>query len=306
MKKLSFYHDKLNCKINDDVFDYLISNLKPSNMLWSYFVNWEKVSKNTKEIELALNNFNYLIGKDDFDKEFKFLLKKNPSLAKVIPTLVVRDGNNRKKFKILIDYRERRLVYKDFDFTKNNPSNVDIEDYLDFIIKTGFRDLIVNKKVKNLVDYIYGVEAGLDSNARKNRGGHAMEDIVEAFILDVCSKCNYKYLKEANAEKVKREFGFDIPVDKSSRRYDFVVNNGKELFIFETNFYGGGGSKLKSTAGEYRSLFDILKGRYKFIWITDGYGWKNTVRPLRETFDHNDFIFNLSMLEKGILEFLIK
>jgi type II restriction enzyme len=306
MKKLSFYHDKLNCKNNNDVFDYLISNLKPSNMLWSYFVNWEKVSKNTKEIELALNNFNYLIGKDDFDKEFEFLLNKNPSLANVIPALVVRDGNNRKKFKILIDYRGRKLKYKDYNFTKKNLSDTDIEDYLEFITKTGFKDLIVNKKIKNLVDYIYGVEAGLDSNARKNRGGHAMEDIIEAFILDVCSKYNYKYLKEANAEKIKREFGFDIPVDKSSRRYDFVVNNGKELFIFETNFYGGGGSKLKSTAGEYRNLFDILNGKYKFIWITDGYGWENTVRPLRETFDHNDFMFNLSMLEKGILEFILK
>jgi len=74
--------------------------------------------------------------------------------------------------------------------------------------------------------------------------------------------------------------------------------------IFETNFYGGGGSKLKSTAGEYRDLFNVLNNKYKFIWITDGYGWKSTARPLRETFNHNDYIISLDMIEKGVLDFL--
>jgi len=90
------------------------------------------------------------------------------------------------------------------------------------------------------------------------------------------------------------------------KKIRFVIDNDKELFIIETNFYGGGGSKLKSTAGEYRSLSDILNGKYKFFWITDGMGWKTTAKPLRETFDHNDYLFNLTMLEKGILEFLLK
>jgi len=304
MRNLSFYNENLKCKTDDEVFDFLISNLKPSNMLWSYFVNWEKVLRNTKQIELALNNLNYLIGKDDFDKEFKFLLKENSNLAKVIPALVVRDGLNKKNFKILVDYKNKKLVYEDYDFTKEKLSEEDIEKYLIFVKETGLKDVIINKKIKNLVDYMIGVEAGLDSNGRKNRGGHAMEDIVEAFIVDLCNKRKFRYLKEANAEKIKQEFGYDVPVDKSSRRYDFVMDSGKELFIFETNFYGGGGSKLKSTAGEYRNLFDVLVGKCKFIWITDGLGWKTTSKPLRETFNHNEYLFNLSMLEKGVLEFL--
>jgi type II restriction enzyme len=306
MEKLSFYNEKLKCKTEDDVFEFLISNLKPSNRIWSYFVNWEKVFTNTKQIELALNNLNYLIGKDDFDKEFKFLLKENPSIAKVIPALVVRDGSNKKKFKILVDFQNKKLVYEDYDFSKNDISDGDIEKYLHFVQETGLKHLITNKKIKNLVDYMIGVEAGLDSNGRKNRGGHAMENIVEVFIKDVCEKNNFKYLKEANSEKIKNELGYDVPVDKSSRRYDFVIDNGKELFIIETNFYGGGGSKLKSTAGEYRNLSDVLNGKYKFFWITDGIGWKTTAKPLRETFNHNSYLFNLTMLEKGILEFLIK
>ncbi|HHE76374.1 MAG TPA: restriction endonuclease [Candidatus Parcubacteria bacterium] len=306
MKFLSFYKNILKRNTDDQVFNYLISTLKPSNIIWSYFVNWEKVLKNTKQIELALNTFNYLIGKDNFDEEFKFLLKENLNIIKVIPALVVRDGSNKKKFKILVDYKNKKLVYEDYDFTKKYITDEDIEKYLTFVKETGLKDLIVGRKIKNLVDYMIGVEAGLDSNGRKNRGGHAMENIVEVFIKDVCEKNNFRYLKEANAEKIKYELGYDVPVDKSSRRYDFVIDNGKELFIIETNFYGGGGSKLKSTAGEYRNLFDVLNGKYKFIWITDGMGWKTTAKPLRETFDHNDYLFNLSMLEKGILEFLIK
>lgn len=90
-----------------------------------------------------------------------------------------------------------------------------------------------------------------------------------------------------------------------NRIVDLVVKNGDELFIFETNFYGGGGSKLKSTAGEYRNLFDVLEGKYKFIWITDGFGWKTTQRPLRETFNHNEYLINLDMIEKGVLENIV-
>ncbi len=305
MKFLPFYKDVLNCVDDSGVFNSFCANLKPSNSLWSYFVNWEKVFENTRQIEVALNNLNYLIGKKDFDKEFRFLIKQTPSLAKVIPALVVRDGDNSLSFKILVDYKNKKLVYEDYDFSKDNITDSDIERYLTFVKETGLRDLIVSQKIKNLVDYMIGVEAGLDSNGRKNRSGHSMENIVEVFIEDACKKKGYKYLKEANAEKIKSEWGYSVPVDKSSRRYDFVVNNGKELFIFETNFYSGGGSKLKSTAGEYRNLFDVLNGSYKFVWITDGYGWKTTAKPLWETFDHNEYIFNLDMLEKGILESLL-
>ena len=96
-----------------------------------------------------------------------------------------------------------------------------------------------------------------------------------------------------------------MPVDKSSRKYDFVVKTNTNLTIFEVNFYGGGGSKLKSTAGEYRNLYDTLDGRFPFIWITDGIGWETTQLPLRETFDHNEYILSLAMLERGILEKLV-
>ena len=305
MKHLEFYKDTLGCPSREQVFKYLISTLKPSNTLWSYFVNWEKVFDNTKKIELSLNVLNYLIGKEDFDNEFRFLLKENPRVAQAIPALAVRDGKNNKRFKILVDYKHKKLVYENYDFSKKDLTKEDIEKYLTFVKETGLKALITNKKIKNLVDYMIGVEAGLDSNGRKNRSGHSMENIIEVFIDDVCMNKGYKYLKEADAKQIKSEFGYVVSVDKSSRRYDFVISNNKELFIIETNFYGVGGSKLKSTAGEYRNLFDVLKGEYKFIWITDGPGWKGTSRPLRETFDHNDYLFNLDMLERDILESIL-
>ena len=301
MKFLNFYKKKLSCQNEDEVFNYLINNLKPSIILWSYFVNWDKVFNNTKKIEIALNNLNYLIGKEDFDSEFRFLIKENPEIAKVIPALVVRDGSNTNRFNILVDYQKKKLVYEEYDFSKKEMTDEDVEKYLMFVKESGLKDLIISQKIKNLVDYMIGVEAGLDSNGRKNRGGHSMESIIEFFIKDVCESKKYSYIKEATSEKINKEWGYDVPVDKSSRRYDFVVNTGKELVIFETNFYGGSGSKLKSTAGEYRDLFNVLKGQYKFIWITDGNGWKSTARPLRETFNHNDYVISLEMVEKGIL-----
>ncbi|MCX5785285.1 MAG: type II restriction endonuclease [Elusimicrobia bacterium] len=305
MKHSIIYEKMLKYSSPDDVFKHFMTTLKPSTIIWTYFVNWEKVFESVKDIEVGLNVLNYLIGKQDFDKEFRFLLKKHPEVAQVLPTLVVRDGEGTKNFKILVDYKNKKLVYEDYDFSKKTLNNDDIEKYLKFITETGFKNLIVSQKIKNLVDYMIGVEAGLDSNGRKNRGGSIMEDIVEVFIKDICERHSFQYLTEASAPEIKARFNKDVPVDKSSRRYDFVVYNGKEIFIIEVNFYSGGGSKLKSTAGEYRDLFNVLKDKHKFIWITDGYGWKKTDRPLRETFEHNDYLLNLDMLEKGILENLI-
>lgn len=305
MKHSLIYEKMLKYSSPDDVFNHFMSTLKPSTIVWTYFVNWEKVFEAVKEIEVGLNVLNYLIGKQDFDKEFRFLLKKHPEVAHVLPALVVRDGEGTKNFKILVDYKHKKLVYEDYDFSKKPINDEDIEKYLKFVTEAGLKNLIVSQKVKNLVDYMIGVEAGLDSNGRKNRGGSIMEDIVEVFVKDICERHNFQYLTEASAPEIKARFNKDVPVDKSSRRYDFVIYNGKEIFIIEVNFYSGGGSKLKSTAGEYRDLFNVLKGKHKFIWVTDGYGWKKTDRPLRETFEHNDYLLNLDMLEKGILEKLI-
>jgi type II restriction enzyme len=161
--------------------------------------------------------------------------------------------------------------------------------------------------VKNLVDYSTGVEVGLDSNGRKNRGGTLMESLVEEFVSDTCDKLGYKYLAQANAKKIFETWGVNVKVDKSSRIIDFVINKNGHLFMIECNFYGGGGSKLKSTATEYVEMYQYwTKQGFDFIWITDGAGWKSTLKPLREYFDKADYLLNLEMLKDGILIYIFK
>ncbi len=306
MKSLAFYRENLGLADSDLVFEYLITTLKPSLTLWSYFVNWEKVLANTAQIELHLNTLNYLVGHNDFDTRFRFLLKKHPEVIEVFPAiLAVRHKGSNNKLQIVVDYKNKKITYQDFDFAKTNINDADIQRYLTFVTNTGIKDLFTSKRIKNLVDYMVGVETGLDTNARKNRTGDAMENVVEAFLDDLSNRSDWQYIPQATPAKIQQRFGVTVPVDKTSRKYDFALYRRERLVLVEVNFYGGGGSKLKSTAGEYRNLHDVLNGRFPFIWITDGIGWQTTMNPLRESFDKLDYLFNLSMLEHGMLDYLL-
>ena len=152
-----------------------------------------------------------------------------------------------------------------------------------------------------------GIEVGLDTNGRKNRGGTTMETIVESLITTICEENNFVFMPQATSDKIKKQWNIDVEVDKSSRCFDFAVNNQNHLYLIETNFYGGGGSKLKATAGEYKGLFDFISSQgHQFIWITDGLGWKSTLHPLEETFKHIDYTLNLKMVVDGLLGEIIK
>jgi type II restriction enzyme len=189
-----------------------------------------------------------------------------------------------------------------FDFSQpaNTPQARD--SALLFVKETGLIRLFKKDGVKNFVDYVLGVEAGLDSNGRKNRSGTSMETVVGATIAEFGKKLGFEFLEQANKGAIAAKWGFDVPVDKSSRRYDFAMSDGKKLVIAETNFYGGGGSKLKATAGEYKGLSSLLKTQgFEFVWITDGAGWETTTKPLREAFDSIDHIWNLKLLNEGCL-----
>ena len=190
-----------------------------------------------------------------------------------------------------------------FDF--NQKSQLSAHDYFKFLKETNLVSLFKESGVKNLVDYVYGVEVGLDSNGRKNRGGTIMERVVGEFVEKFCAEKGLEYMSQANAKTIASRWGYQVLVDKSSRSFDFAVYNPKtkKLKLFETNFYNGGGSKLKAVCGEFKGLQDTLKTQnIDFVWVTDGLGWKTTLRPLEEVYNHNDYIFNLSMLEAGILD----
>ena len=255
----------------------------------------------TIQSQTQVLRLNYLIGKENIEKEFALLLEKQPSIARLVPVLI---ACREEKFNILTDYSEKEFKYDIFDFGKS--AKLDISKVIEFAKSTGFLELLRAKRIKSIVDYVIGVEVGLDSNGRKNRSGESMEAIVEFFIKGICQRNQIEYIKEATAKKVKQEWGLTLEVDKSRRRGDFIVKNNSQLFLIETNFYSGTGSKLKSTAGEYKAMYDFWqRGGHEFIWITDGFGWAKTRLPLEETFEYTDYVLNLEMVSKGLLEDII-
>lgn len=293
---------KLGLNSPEAGFQYLMDNLRPSLKLWDYFVNWEKVFSNTRALEVHLNLWNYLLGKDDFDTEFELLLSEHPEIVRAIPSMVVRDGAHSTTYAIVRNLQNLGAQDLLFDFSSPADTPAKRLAALSFIRGSGLDRLFNKDGVKNLVDYVLGVEAGLDSNGRKNRSGTSMEAICRAFLSSFADEKGLELMEQATVPKIQKSWGFDVPVDKSSRRFDFALSDKKKLVLIEVNFYGGGGSKLKATVGEYKGLHSVLAaGGFEFIWITDGEGWRTTERPLQEAFDLIDHVWNLKMLNSGLL-----
>lgn len=298
MKYSQTFNSLLGCKNEDDVFEYLVGNLKETIKSWDYFVNWQKVLKNYKSVKISLNLLNTLIGEVNIEKAARELLAQYPDVIKIVPALLAcRDKNICVlKNKKLLDSINR------FDFGKKMTAEAGVI----FLKESGFLDLLSDRTIKSIPDYFIGVEVGLDSNGRKSRSGSLMEELAEFFIKDICQRNNYEYIAQATADKIYNKWGKKITVNKSSKRIDFAINTPHKLYLIETNFYGGGGSKLKSTAGEYADIYhQWTNDDHQFIWITDGYGWQTTKRPLRDTFDTTDYILNIDMVQKGVLEELL-
>lgn len=304
MKSLPVYRNLLNCSTASQVFKYFSTSLNDSITYWDYFVNWEKVLGNVQDFEIDLNTLNYLVGKENIEEEFKSLLSRQPSIARLIPILLACRETD---FKILTDFAGGNLQYENFSFDLSSPlTKQDVDKFCRFMSKTKLLDLFRSRRLKSVPDYVLGVEVGLDSNGRKNRGGTSMENIVESLLTPICNTHNLSLMKQATSEKVREQWGIDLQVDKSSRRFDFAVKRKNTLILIETNYYSGGGSKLKATAGEYKSLYNFLVAQgHLFIWITDGLGWQSTLRPLEETFNHIDYTLNLKMVLVGILEHIL-
>lgn len=290
-KLLGFEH-------NDALFKAITLSFKEKITRWDYFVNWTKVFDNVKKVEKELNILNYLIGKEDIFNESYNLLKEYPQIAKAFPYLIAA---REKSIDVLIDTKQ--FIYRRFEFSKKSLTDSECKELAHFIVNSGIIHILKDKKIKNLVDYVTGIEVGLDSNGRKNRGGTLMESLVEDFVAEACHKLNISYMAQATASKIKRDWNITVAVDKSSRQLDFAINNNGNLFFIECNFYGGGGSKLKSTATEYIQMNQYWNDQnIVFIWITDGAGWQSTLRPLREYFDKANFLLNLEMLKNQVLE----
>lgn len=282
-------------------FNAWLSGFRDSIADYGYYIDFEKVHRNVDNIKVELNILNSLIGSNNIETDFENLINKYPETLKCIPLLLAVRSN------------EIYAIDGDGDYTYNfkNP-NLSVEQYKIFMRKTGLFDLIENHIVNNLVDYATGVETGLDSNGRKNRGGHLMENLVESFIQKAGFVKDESYFKEMYIHQITDKWDIDLSVisnqGKTEKRFDFVVKTPNMIYGIETNFYGSGGSKLNETARSYKTLAletDTNDG-FTFVWFTDGKGWTSARHNLEETFDVMEHIYNIKDLENGIITEVFK
>ena len=268
---------------------------------YKYYVDFDKICRNVDKIKIELNILNSLIGSQNIESDFINLLKDYPEILKCIPILLAVRSNE-----IAITTEKENII---FDFKKQNLSP---EEYSEFMDKTGLFDMIKNKKINNFVDYVTGIETGLDSNARKNRGGHLMENLVETYIIQSGFIKGESYFKEMYLKDIERLWNIDLSsisnMGKTAKRFDFVIKTESTIYAIETNFYSSGGSKLNETARSYKNIAIEAEGivGFEFIWITDGKGWQTARNNLEETFDSMTNLYNINDLRNGIFDKVIK
>lgn len=282
-------------------FNNWISGFRGSIADYGYYIDFEKVHRNVSRIKVELNILNSLIGSNNIERDFEDLIKKYPEILKCIPLLLAVRAN------------EIYAIDGDGEFTYNfKKQNLPVEQYKIFMQKTGLFDLMRNHIINNLVDYATGVETGLDSNGRKNRGGHLMEDLVESFIKKAGFVKGKTYFKEMYIHQITAKWSIDLSAisnrGKTEKRFDFVIKTQKMIYGIETNFYGSDGSKLNETARSYKTLAletDTIDG-FTFVWFTDGKGWTSARHNLEETFDVMEHIYNINDIENGIITEVFK
>ena len=288
-------------------FSEWLSGFRDSIADYGYYIDFEKVHRNVDNIKVELNILNSLIGSKNIETDFENLMRKYPEVLKCIPLLLAVRSSE-----IYCQDENGGHLFQ-FDFGKYPPnSHAHYERYKYFMRETGLFDLLENHIINNLVDYATGVETGLDSNGRKNRGGHLMEDLVESFIRKSGFEKDKTYFKEMYIHQINEKWGLDLSAisnqGKMEKRFDFVVKTPNMIYGIETNFYGSGGSKLNETARSYKTLAletDTIEG-FTFVWFTDGKGWTSARNNLEETFDVMEHIYNIKDLENGVITEVFK
>jgi len=282
-------------------FNAWLSSMKDSIATWTYYTDFKKVYENVQKIKVELNILNSLIGSRDIENEFKSIIKQYPNVLVVVPILLAK--------------REEEIKVQDadgsyvFNFVKMNYT---VDQYTLFMRNSGLFDLLQNHIINNLVDYVLGVEVGMDTNGRKNRTGHVMEDLVESYLIKAGLIKGKTYFKEMYVSDVEKKFHLDLSKlsndGKAEKRFDFVfVGALGNIFACECNFYGSQGSKLNETARSYKTLTLESKGinGFNFVWFTDGIGWNSAKHNLEETFDVLDNLYNIQDLENGTIDMLV-
>ena len=277
-------------------FNTWLGEFRSSIASYDYYTDFEKVYRNVDSIKVELNILNSLVGSQDIENDFEKIIAQYPETLKCIPLLLA------------VRASEIYAIDSDGEYTYDfKQKSLSHKEYILFMRKTGLFNLIANKIVSNLVDYVTGVETGLDSNGRKNRGGHLMENLVESYIQKAGFEKDNTYFKEMYIHQIVEKWNVDLSAisnrGKMEKRFDYVVKTGTKIYLIETNFYASGGSKLNETARSYKTLAQEVDtiDDVEFVWFTDGKGWTSARHNLEETFDVMEHIYNINDLENGIM-----
>ncbi len=267
-----------------DRFNEFMKPLKETHFSLKDYVDFPKVEANVEAISIKLNQLNYLIGQEDMDAAVRRLWDENPKVFSVLDVLIAVRAKDKKK--AIDSYGNINLISDYF----SSPGQVIL-----FLNETGLTEVFKTKQIKNLVDYVFGVEVGLDSNARKNRGGHIMEGLV----ANLLTRNGIKFEQEVyytEFPEIVKVLGAD------NKRFDFVIRTQEKTYLIEANFYTGGGSKLNEVARSYSELAPKINAvpGFEFVWITDGIGWESARNKLEEAFAHIPSVYNLTNIQEFI------
>lgn len=262
-------------------FKSFLEQLSVTNSTLDFFVDFEKINDNVEGISIKLNQLNYLIGQENLKDSVNKLFAENSSCFSVL--------------NILIAVRDNRPVLDD------NGNVIELDNYFqtadlvfEFLEKTGLAEIFKTKKIKNLVDYVFGIEVGLDTNARKNRGGKNMEKA----IANIFTQNNIKFEEQVRHTTFPEltSLGEDV------KQFDFAVTTKDKTYLIETNFYNGGGSKLNEVARAYTDLAPKINQykNFEFVWITDGQGWHSAKNKLEEAYNNIPLVYNLQTIKDFI------
>ena len=283
--------------MNNRNFATWLATFRQSINSYGYYTDFKRVYANAEKLKIEISMLNTLVGAKNIEAEFESILNRYPECLKVIPVLLAV-----RKMEIFCQDNNGACNYI---FSRKAQS---VEQYKYFMRKTGLFDMLENHVISNLYDYVMGVEVGLDSNSRKNRGGHQMENLVEYYLI----KSGVEYYKEMYLTEIERKWNIDLSAisaeGTSTKRWDFVVRTPSRIFVIETNFYASSGSKLNETARSYKMIAEEAKliDGFSFVWITDGVGWSDARRNLEETFNILEDMYNIADMENGIFNSLFR
>lgn len=261
-------------------FGTFMSQLRETNQTLGFFCDFDKISNNVENIKLSLCMLNSLIGTNDLRRSVKTIWERDKTAFNILDILIAARSNGQKK---VLNANGECVVLDSFFES--------VDSVVEYLEDTGLAHILKEGRIKNLVDYVFGIETGLDSNARKNRSGHVMENMVSKIFDDN----NITYRKEVYSKEwtdIKRVLGDD------EKRFDFVIEAHQKTYLIEVNFYSGGGSKLNEVARAYTDIAPKVNSvpNFEFVWITDGIGWKDARTKLHEAYNIIPSVYNLTSI----------